>query len=403
MNLNLTSATRIGLNMLALFGACAALYLGARIFIPVIIAVLLAAILWPAANWMTEKLRIPRFAACLTMIIGLVALHLAIIGVFTFAIAKTVEELPQTETEWAKRYTDIHSNLSKVVPFDLEKSGLQSDPAKSQLFVYLKRFFQEGNGFQSTLGDLSRKAAEHLAEAVLILFITLFLLLEAQMLADKIRAIFGPSTEVQGRITRAIAEMAEAVRTYLVWRTIVNMGLTIVLGIFYQQIGVKYWYTWALLTGVLSYVPYLGTIVAGVPPVIDGLVFGSPEIALWVLVFYTCLVTFEGYIIVPWVMGRSMDLNATTVLISCVFWNFVWGIAGLFLAMPLMAAVKAVCVNTDGWQSWGHLMGSEPPVPLEKLNEMHEKHHDIAAHPVNGEMPNNPPKVVAEGDHHKSG
>ena len=334
MNLNLTTATRIGLNVLALVAICAALYLGAKIFIPITIAVLIAAILWPAANWMTEKLRIPRFVACLSMIIGLVALHMLIIGVFTFAIARTVEELPKTEPEWAKRYTDIHSNLSKIVPFDLESSGLQSDPGKSQLYVYLKRFFQDGSGFQSTLGDWSKTAAGHLAEAVLILFITLFLLLEAQMLADKVRAIFGPSTEVQDRITRAIAEMAEAVRTYLVWRTIVNMGLTLVLGLFYQQIGIKYWYTWALLTGVLSYVPYIGTIVAGVPPVIDGLVFGTPEVALWVLVFYTCVVTFEGYIIVPWVMGQSMDLNATTVLIGCLFWDLVWGTSGLFLAMP---------------------------------------------------------------------
>ena len=92
-----------------------------------------------------------------------------------------------------------------------------------------------------------------------------------------------------------------------------------------------------------------------------------------------------------------------TVLISCVFWNFVWGIAGLFLAMPLMAAVKAVCVNTEGWQSWGHLMSSEPPAPLKALNKVHDQHHDIAAHPVNGELPNNPPKGAAPGDDHKSG
>jgi AI-2 transport protein TqsA len=401
MNLNLTTATRIGLNVLALVAVCAALYLGAKIFIPTTIAVLLAAILWPAANWMTEKLRIPRFLACLTMIIGLVVLHMLIIGAFTFAIARTVEELPKDEQDWASRYKDIHRNLSKIVPFNLD-SVLREDPGQSDVFRYLKQFFQ-GDGFANFLGKLSGAGAGLMFEAVLVLFITLFLLLEGQMLSDKIRAIFGPSVDVQGRITQALAEMAEAVRTYLVWRTIVNMGLTIVLGLFYHQIGVKYWYTWALLTGVLSYVPYLGTIVAGVPPVIDGLLFGGPEIALGVLVFYTGLVTVEGYIIVPWVMGRSMDLNATTVIVSCLFWDFVWGIAGLFLAMPLMAAVKAVCVNTEGWQSWGHLMGSEPAVPLDKLNEMHDKHHDIAAHPINGQMPNNPPKEDAPGDDHKSG
>ena len=105
--------------------------------------------------------------------------------------------------------------------------------------------------------------------------------------------------------------------------------------------------------------------------------------------FYTCLVTVEGYIIVPWVMGRSMDLNATTVIISCLFWDYVWGIGGLFLAMPLMAAVKAVCVNTEGWQSWGHLMGSEP-AERPKLTDASPPGTD-------------PPKGDAPGDDHKSG
>ena len=79
-----------------------------------------------------------------------------------------------------------------------------------------------------------------------------------------------------------------------------------------------------------------------------------------IVLVYCAVVTFEGYIIVPWVMGKSMDLNATTVLIGCLFWDLVWGTSGLFLAMPLMAAIKAVCIHVEGWSAWGHLMSSEP-------------------------------------------
>ena len=108
----------------------------------------------------------------------------------------------------------------------------------------------------------------------------------------------------------------------------------------------------------------------------------------------------------PKLSKRVLVIRGTcwpTVMLACLFWELVWGSPGLFLAMPLMAAVKAVCVNTEGWQSWGHLMGSEPAVPLAALNKMHETHHDITAHPINGEMPANPPKGDAAGDHHKSG
>ena len=208
------------------------------------------------------------------------------------------------------------------------------------------------------------------------------------MLADKVRAIFGPSAETQRRLTVALSEIAEAIRTYLVWRTIVNLALGLILGLVYKAAGLKHWYLWALLVMVLSYVPYLGTIAAGIPPVLDALLFVDPLTSMAILVFYIGVVTFEGYIIVPWVMGRSMDLNATTVILGCLFWDFVWGMAGLFLAMPILAAVKSICLQVDGWQGWGDLMSSGPAKPI-KLDDDAEKEKArldaIARESVNGD------------------
>jgi hypothetical protein len=87
--------------------------------------------------------------------------------------------------------------------------------------------------------------------------------------------------------------------------------------------------------------------------------------ALGVMLFFTALVTVEGYLIVPVVMGRSMDLNATTVMLACLFWDLVWGTPGLFLAMPLMAALKSICERVPGWEPWANLMSaSEKDVPV---------------------------------------
>src|ERR1051325_4290654 len=57
-------------------------------------------------------------------------------------------------------------------------------------------------------------------------------------------------------------------------------------------------------------------------------------------------------------MGRSMELNATTVMLACLFWELVWGTLGLFLAMPLMAALKAICYHVPGWRPWANLMST---------------------------------------------
>ena len=64
-------------------------------------------------------------------------------------------------------------------------------------------------------------------------------------------------------------------------------------------------------------------------------------------------------LIVPLLMGRSMELNATTVMVACLFWELVWGMTGLFLAMPIMAGVKAICMHVPGWRPWANLMGTD--------------------------------------------
>ncbi len=199
------------------------------------------------------------------------------------------------------------------------------------------------------------------------MFVLLFLLMEGKMLTQRIVEIFGPSEEAQAKAVAALGQTAQSVRSYLVWRTIVNFGLGVVLGVVFSQAGLRQAWIWALLAAVLCYVPYIGTIIAGAPPVLDAFINLGPVAALAILLFYIVVVTVEGYLIVPLVMGRSMDLNATTVILACLFWDLVWGTPGLFLAMPLMAALKAVCMNVPGWGKWANLMGTEKTaVPLDE-------------------------------------
>ena len=113
------------------------------------------------------------------------------------------------------------------------------------------------------------------------------------------------------------------------------------------------------MTAILWYVPYLGPIAAGIPPVLDAFVScDSAFVAVGILATYTVLVIAEGYFIIPLVMGHSMELNATTVMLACLFWDLVWGLSGLFLAMPLMAAIKVICSHVPGGEPWANLMST---------------------------------------------
>ena len=382
MNLNLTTATRYGLNVLALLGTSIALYLGSSIFIPVTISVLLATILYPAASWFHSRLRFPWFLACLVSILGLVFLHLAVVTAVAASVPQLINKLPASEDQWKEKYSQTASRLREISPLPINDI-LPPDPDTSKFYLSVKQLFS-AESLSVYLQRLAGFGLEQMSQVVLILFVTLFLLLEGEMLAKKGRAIFGPSTEAQSRVTRAIAEMAEAVRKYLVWRTTVNLGLALVCGMVYKYaFKLEQWYLWAILTAVLNYIPYIGTIAAGVLPFAELLISGRPDAALGVMVFYGCVVTVEGYLIVPWVMGRSMDLNATTVMLACLFWHLLWGVAGLFLAMPLMAALKAICMHVEDWNAWGQLMSSGPSVPPPPSDA---RLHDIVAQAGDGEQ-----------------
>src|SRR5262249_6362638 len=104
MNLNLTTATRIGLNLLALLGVAVSLYLGASVFIPLTISVLVASVLFPAARFLHDRLYFPWFFACLTVLLATVALFLVVFIAFAIAIPRTIEGFPKTEDEWKEQY-----------------------------------------------------------------------------------------------------------------------------------------------------------------------------------------------------------------------------------------------------------------------------------------------------------
>ncbi|HKA06147.1 MAG TPA: AI-2E family transporter [Gemmataceae bacterium] len=360
MNLNLTSATRIGLNVLALLGVAVALYLGQTIFIPVTISALLAVILWPAASWLHRKLKFPWSMACVTVIVLLILLNLLVFAGFALAVPQIMQELPNPrDTEELKGiYSKARSSLMNFMSIESVNRVLPQNPDDSNVYNYTRQLL-DGRYVTDQLINLSKIAGAWLIQSVIILFILFFLLLEGEFLADRIKAIFGRGTLTQGQVTSALAGMAEAIQSYLVWRTIVNALLGLFLGLIYSLLGLHQPWTWALLTAVLCYVPYIGTIIAGIPPILDALIHVSPSVALVILVFYTVVVTVEGYLIVPLVMGRSMDLNATTVMVACLFWDLVWGIPGLFLAMPIMAGIRAVCLHTPGLRPWAYLMSTE--------------------------------------------
>src|SRR5262249_988717 len=246
--------TRVGINVAILLAAVVALRLGQSIFLPTIIALLLAAVLGPGALCLHRNLPLEWTLSSLPLISGLLLLTLLMMLVFVLAIPRAFQALPRADDKQAilNLYEKFRNNLERISPFPLDP-GLfperPEDPSEIQAFQNLIDFAR------SVAPDVLKQTLLYgsmwLWQWVLILFMLFFLLLEGGMLTRRVVEIFGPSEEVQNHARTVLADMARQVKTYLVWRTIINFGLAVVVGTIFYFAGLHQPWTWAMLLAIL--------------------------------------------------------------------------------------------------------------------------------------------------------
>lgn len=365
MTSTINPATRAGLAAIILLGLSVALFVGKAVFVPLVLSLLLAAMLWPVIAWLHRR-GIPWSLGCILVVTGFMLVTLAISLALTFSVGKFLVDTG-TERKQREVYTQFRDRLEQVSPWELDPRYFAKNPDDSEIYQRVQSALNPNKaGFATLVWSFLGSGSSYLWQGVLITFILLFLLLESRMLLGRVVNIFGEGLSERGKASAALTEIAAQIRAYLVWRTLLNAVMALLLGVVYYLLDLSQPWTWAVLTMILWYVPYLGQLLAGVPPVIDAFVSSpSPWVPVGLLVLYALVVTIEGYLIIPLVMGRSMDLNATTVLLACLYWDLVWGPAGLFLAMPLMAAVRTAFIHIPDLRPWANLMGTRelPPEP----------------------------------------
>ena len=405
--------TRWGLNFLALFGVIIALAMGKPLIMPLIVALMLAAVFYPLVDLLRVRWWLPRGVAAIVVMIGLIlGMTLGVIWIVV-SVQSGFQEFGTPEGRLVY-YMKLHNRIKEDIdpklaeqlfPIEppkkqpekgeetatekaLEKTGPQpqepvvnkSEPAKkpgevkpdkpyvidpNQSFIFgslNKQFSMDG----TLIPSLIYSTAEVSMITLIVLFLMLFLWMDGDMLAGRLAEVFGPRTGPYFSATfRALEEMSKQVRAYIVWRTAINLAISIILGIAYSAMGLKQPWSAAIFAGVMGYIPYIGHVAGCIPAILDGFVNVNLVVVLWIVILYGVLLLIEGYVIFPLVVGRHMEMNATTVILACLFWQLVWGYIGLFLAMPLTAGIKAICANVAILRPWANLMGQHEIIPME--------------------------------------
>jgi len=332
------------LPFIALAAVTAFLYFASPIVIPVIIAASLAYILSPAVS-LLKKLKIPHILAVI-LILLISFFILGVIGYFLVAQANNlIQDLPIYWNSVVEFSTQLLNEYRTFLPqtgdFDLRSFQLKDF---SGVTKYLFR------GISSTISVIF--------SLFLILFLTFFILNDQEMLKEKLIRAFGKSEKETAR--NILSEINKQISGFLLVKFGTSAGLAVLFTIGLLIIGVNYAYIWGPLAGLLNLIPYIGPIIGAIPPlIVAGVQFKAIMPMIWVLLLFLIFQNLEGNIISPKLIGDKLNLNPLAILVSVMFWTWLWGAIGIILAIPITASLKVICDNVESLEPIGILLGGK--------------------------------------------
>lgn len=349
---------RFAMPVLATIALVWALKVAAPVLVPVVFAILVTYILGPSVERLA-RWRVPR-------VIGAGLLLAALVGLLAYGAismgdaARTwVTQLPETARELTKNL-----KLSGAKPLqDVQRAADEFERAKAEALG------EEQRKQKITVAPVNRSMSDYvvlgsmnvfvfMGEIMFVVFLAYFLLVAGDRYRRKMAKIAGP-TLTQKRLTIEILDEINAqIERFLVVQLIAGVIVGLATWAAFAWLGVNNAGLWGVAAGVLNMVPYVGPIVVTVGSGIAAfLQFQSLAMAATVGGLGLLITSVEGYLLMPWLTAKASKLNPVAALIGLAFWGWLWGAAGLFLAIPLMMILKAICDRVEGLQPLGELLG----------------------------------------------
>lgn len=331
------SAFRILMGVAATMIIIGGLRVAQPFLVPFALAGLLTVTSLPLLNQLV-RLRVPRLLAIPIVILLIVGMLVAIGAIATNSLLEIRDSMPRYAARFSVLYGDALTWLSTHRVLEPEAvEEMLANP--TQLVNLATALFRGFAGFMSLV--------------FLVALITLFMLAEAVGVPRKLRAAPGQADADLHRYGRIMDE----IQRYLAIKTATSLSTGILIGLWALIIGLDFPLFWGLSAFLLNYVPTIGSLVAAVPAVALALLLLGPGGALLAASGYIVVNVVIGSLIEPAVMGRGLGLSPFVVLLSLLFWGFVWGPIGMLLSLPLTMVVKILLENSPQFAWVAVLMG----------------------------------------------
>jgi predicted PurR-regulated permease PerM len=325
-----------GLFILALFYT---MYFMRSVLLPIVLALLLSYLFKPVLRALARLGVRPAFGAAI-LLFGLIAIIGYGISFLATPAAGWLEKAPYGLQQLQQKMLPLKKPMEQVAKASGEIEKLTSPEdgnSAAPTTVAVK---------QNRMTDmLYGRTPEFLISTFLLLILLYFLLAYDEVFLSKVIRLM-PTLQDKKRAVSIAHEIESHVSRYLLTITAINICLGIAVGLVVGLLGLSNPIMWGVLVALLNFVPYVGALV-GILCMTVGAVLSYDSLS-YAMVFpavYLIITAIEGNFVTPWVMGRSLTLNPVIILLSLTFWGWMWGIAGVILAVPILAAFKIFCAH----------------------------------------------------------
>lgn len=325
---------------------------------PFFIALGIYFVLKPGSDYLSSN-GFPVILSYLTMVL----LTLLIVSAASFIAYQQANDLVQDQEKMdlynlklEERWSDLKQSPLIDSAFSADSDSVNStlvdDLSSLGLLEDDQQVSDAGLSMLTNVGGL-------LATSVTVMFFLIFIIFEASLLPGRIERAWPDGGSQKVQIVRSKIEAS--VNTYIIVKTGVGAGTALCAGVVMLLFGIDLWFTWALITFLLNYVPYIGSLIATMPPIILGVILLEPNSLMLLILLLLANQQVWGQIIETKWAGRALDLSPVLLLLVTSISFAGWGILGMVLAVPFAVIVKIVLENIDATQPFAILMSERAP------------------------------------------
>jgi predicted PurR-regulated permease PerM len=350
--------------LIGLFALIAMLYIAQGIIVPIVFAILVAILLHPIVNFFV-RIRINRIIAII-LALFLTYLVIAAFGALLFSQASRFSE------SWPVLVNKFTGLINQTITwasgyFDINPQKIHDWITKTQAELI--------NKISASIGQTIVTVGSSLV-VLFIIPVYIFLILFYQpIILDFIRRLFGKSN--QGQVSEIVTQTKSVIQHYLTGLVIEFFIVATLNSVALLILGIDYAILLGIIGALLNVIPYIGGVVAVALPMMIALVTKSTAwYAVYVLASYYVIQLIDNHYIVPKIVASKVKINALFAIIVVLAGNALWGIAGMFLSIPLLAIVKLIFDHIEPLKPWGFLLGDTmPPIlkikPIFKIKKPH--------------------------------